>query len=252
MKAALVSLFRWTLGLVVFTVAATAVLVAAFLLPTRRLSQVIRWGCRAVLWATGVRVRVEMEEPLEGGPFLFVGNHVNIFDPFVYGGYLPRPVRGVELETHFRWPLYGLVIRKIGNVPIRQRPGRSILESYDRAAELIRQGISVVILPEGHRTLTGRLGSFTRAPFRFAKDLGLDIVPVALVGAYRIKRKGSWHIRPGTVVLRIGRPVRSHEIQHLSDAELRHLLRERVEALLSESSAEQASDSQNTRVRNLG
>jgi len=233
-KTTAISLIRWVLGLAVFAVAALTVLIAAFLLPTRHLNRVIRWGCRAVLWATGVRVQVEHETPLTGGPFLFVGNHVNIFDPFVYGGYLPRPVRGVELESHFRWPLYGAVIRRIGNVPIRQRPGRSVLESYDKAGRLIRQGISVVILPEGHRTLTGRLGSFTRAPFRFAKDLGLDVVPVALVGAYRIKRKSSWHIRPDKVVLKIGRPVRAEEIKQLSDSELRHLLRQRVEALLED------------------
>ncbi|MDZ7373293.1 MAG: 1-acyl-sn-glycerol-3-phosphate acyltransferase [candidate division KSB1 bacterium] len=227
----------WTVGLALFTVLALAVLVAALLLPLRVYDPFLKWACRTLLRVCGVRVRVEGSVQREVLPCLFLGNHVNILDPLIYGGYLPGPVRGVELASHFRWPVYGWVIRRIGNVPIEQSYGRGFHRSYRKAAEQLRRGVSVAVLPEGHRTRDGTLLPFTRAPFAFAREAQVPIVPVALVGAYEICRKGSLRISPGVVRLRIGSPMMPAEASAFDASHLRTRVREAIEKLLEEGQA---------------
>lgn len=228
----LATLWCWSFGLLTFAVLAKLVLLAAIVFPFPRYDPFLKWACRAVLRTCFVRVRVEGCPPATTLPCLFFGNHVNIFDPMIYGGYLPGPVRGVELASHFRWPLYGWVIRRIGNVPIEQAYRRGIRCSYRAALERLRDGVSIVILPEGHRTRDGRLLPFARAPFAFAREAGVPVVPVALVGAYRINRKGTLRIRPGTVILRIGRTIPPEEVGRMDAAELRERVRAEIERLL--------------------
>jgi len=222
----------WSVGLAAFVVLAFAVLAAAFVLPVRVYDPFLKWACRAILHVCFIRVRVEGEIPRQVLPCVFMGNHVNIFDPMVYAGYLPGVVRGVELESHFRWPVYGWVIRRIGNVPITQSFRRTFRGSYDAARDRLRQGISIVILPEGHRTRDGSLLRFARAPFRFAREVGVAVVPVALAGAYGVNRKGSLRIRPGTVHLRVGRVIPAEEVAALDDHRLRERVRREIEDLL--------------------
>lgn len=152
--------------------------------------------------------------------YIFMANHVNIFDVFVLYGYLPGFVRGVELDEHFEWLFYGLLIRRLGMIPISHTNARSALKSLQHAKKAIVGGTSIVILPEGGRTLTGHLSPFKRGSFLLAKEAEVDIVPVVMVGAYQIKRKGSSLIRPGNMTLRFGEPIAYQDIKDLDVREI--------------------------------
>lgn len=228
MIAVLRSLLHWLLGLT-----ALFLLFLGLLLPLPVWEPLLKLACRAIVWASGVRVRVKKQVELDAGPYLFIGNHVNIFDGFVYGGYLPGKVRGIELDDHFRWPIYGWVIKRVGNIPIRHAFSRDILESYKEAKAALEHGTSVLILPEGTRTSTGQLERFSRAPFRFAQEVPYPLVPMAISGAYDIKHKGSPMIRPGTVTLHIGTPIETEHSRSMDSRELRDHVRDLVAAVLA-------------------
>jgi 1-acyl-sn-glycerol-3-phosphate acyltransferase len=136
-------------------------------------------------------------------------NHVNILDPLVFYARYPGLVRGIEEESHFRWPLYGWMLRRVGMIPISRKDPARARESLARAAALVRKRpeFSIAILPEGTRTLDGRIGPFKRGGFHLALETGLDILPVVQTGAFRINRKGSLLIRPGRVRLAVLPPV---------------------------------------------
>jgi 1-acyl-sn-glycerol-3-phosphate acyltransferase len=141
-------------------------------------------------------------------------NHVNFFDPLVLYAGFPGMARGVEEESHFDWPVYGPTIRRLGVIPISRADTPRALASLERAAVLIRErrDFSFAVLPEGTRTLDGRLGGFKRGGFHLAVQTGLDILPVIQVGAYRVNHKGTKLIRPGRVkfVIAPAVPVASH------------------------------------------
>ncbi len=181
----------------------------------------------------GIRVRVEGREHIDPhGTYLFMSNHVNIFDSFVLNAYIPNYVRGVELDKHFRWPIWGTIIRKYGNIPITHHNTKAAIESLNIARKTLLTGTSIVILPEGHRTRDGKLRTFMKGPFHLALNTQVPIVPMAMVGAFQIKQVNSLILRPGILTFRIGQPVPYTEYKHLAVDELRDLIRQRIQELI--------------------
>jgi 1-acyl-sn-glycerol-3-phosphate acyltransferase len=196
------SFLIWLIALPLFLYACVLVWLGSFVLRGRGLENLIKAGCRVVLFACGIGVRVGGSENLvPGRQYVVMMNHVNIFDPLVFYAAFPGIARGVEEESHFRWPVYGGTISRIGMFPISRKNTSRAIESLRRAATWIRKrpDFSFAILPEGTRTREGKLGPFKRGGFLLAIETGLDILPVVQAGAYKINHKGSLLIRPGRV-----------------------------------------------------
>lgn len=188
---------------------------------------------RAGLLCFGIRVRVSGRHRLEPGrAYVFMANHVSVFDPLVLFAVLDRPARGVELEDHFSWPLWGAITRHAGTLPISHHDRVAALVTLGQAAAVVRGGTSVVILPEGHRTRTGRLLPFMRGPFRLALDAHADIVPIALCGLYERKSVHARLITPGTVRVVFGEPLSFAEFVDQSEQDLRRRVRTAIEELI--------------------
>ena len=162
-----------------------------------------------------------------------MSNHVNIFDAFVLNGYIPNFVRAVELDTHFTWPIYGAAIRRFGNIPISHKNPRQALESLKTAEQALNDGVSIIILPEGTRTLDGKLKPFKRGPFLLAKNVRFDIVPIVLQGSYHVKRKGDPLIRPGTIICRLGKIIPLAKIHQMKTEDLRPYVRQVMQEMMA-------------------
>lgn len=200
------SLLIWAIGLPVFVIACIIVWLGSYFVRGRALEFLIKSGCRTVLFVCGIRLRVRgRENVLPGRQYVVMMNHVNIFDPFVFYAAFPGLARGAEEESHFRWPVYGGTIRRIGMFPIDRKNSERAIESLRRAAVWVRErpGFSFGILPEGTRTVDGRLGAFKRGGFLMALETGLDILPMVQSGAYRVNHKGSLLIRPGRIEITV-------------------------------------------------
>jgi 1-acyl-sn-glycerol-3-phosphate acyltransferase len=196
------SLLIWAVAFPVFLAACLAVWLGTFVLRGRALEALVKGGSRAILAVCGIRVRVRGRENLAPGrSYIAMMNHVNFFDPFVFQAALPRPLRGAEEESHFRWPVYGGVLRRLDMFPIDRTNTPQAVDSLRRAAAWTRghPRFSFAIMPEGTRTRDGRLGAFKRGGFLMAIETGLDILPVVQKGAYAVNHKGTRLIRPGRV-----------------------------------------------------
>ena len=115
------------------------------------------WPARA--WRSGARRGLTPSSVC-----FFVSNHVNLFDPFVLYSAMPQFIRGLELESHFRIPVYGWLMKRFGNVPVPDVNRPSDLKRMWRLTRAaLDSGVSLVVFPEGSRTITGRVGRFTMA-----------------------------------------------------------------------------------------
>lgn len=179
--------------------------------------------------AIGTKVEVEGLENLDPETnYLFMANHVSLFDMPLLGGFLPGIVRGVEAHSHDRWPLYGWVMRRLGNVPIERESIHGSVASFRKTLLYLNNGRSMVLLPEGHRTLNGEISPFKKLPFLLAKQIDKGIVPVGLSGLYGLKQKETWIIRPTTLKICFGKVITREEIDHLSILDLREYVRNEI------------------------
>jgi 1-acyl-sn-glycerol-3-phosphate acyltransferase len=181
----------------------------------------------------GIRVDSEGAEKIHPDrTYLFMANHVSIFDGPLLEAYIPAFVRGVEARRQFRWPLYGWAVRRLGNIPIDRKNIHSSIRSIRKTEGMLKDGRSIVILPEGHRTLDGQLNPFKKLPFFLAKQAEVEIIPIGMSGLFHLKRKGSWHIRPAPIKVKFGDVVPVEKVQSLDVVQLRDYIKEKIRGLI--------------------
>jgi len=164
--------------------------------------------------------------------YLFMSNHVSMFDIPLLGGFAPGLVRGLEAQRQHRWPLYGQVMGRLGSIPIERESIHGSIKSMQKTEMAINEGVSIIILPEGHRTLDGNLKPFNKLPFYLAKKVDKELVPIGLSGLFTLKRKGSWLIQPTTIKLKIGEIIPREKIDRFSSTELRDHVKKKIQDLI--------------------
>ena len=220
------TILRWILaGGFFFSVCPLLVLLAIFVDP-RKNDAPQRWLSRNLIRLAGARVEVRRSPGFDPNSVcFFVSNHVNLFDPFVLYSVTPQFIRGLELESHFRIPVYGWLMKRFGNVPVPDVNRPSELKRMWRMTRAaLERGVSLVVFPEGSRTITGRVGPFRDGVFRMAQDSGIPITPVSIVGSFTFHRKTSWILRRSTIVVWLHDTI---ETTHYGKADVPDL-RERV------------------------
>ncbi|HSQ35237.1 MAG TPA: lysophospholipid acyltransferase family protein [Candidatus Binatia bacterium] len=208
--ATLRSILIWCVGWIWFSIGALFILLIGIFRSGAFFEAWLKGLCRSLVWICGIRVTVSGRGNFQPGrQYILMMNHVNILDGFVFYRSFPGKARGIEEESHFDWPVYGWVIRRMGQIPVSRKSGIKAMESLRRAAALIRQkkDYSFMVLPEGTRTRDGKLGSFKKGGFLLALETGLDILPMVQKGAYRINRRQSLLIHPGRVEYIIEKPI---------------------------------------------
>lgn len=201
-----------------------------------RIERISRVYTRTQVALTGSRWRAVVHPDVDPrGVYLFAQNHTNHFDHVTLYAATPHFKQGVELESHFDYPVYGWFMKARGTIPVRPGSKGQTPEILGRFQSEVEKGHSILAFPEGTRTADGRVGRFRTGTFFIARDLGIPIVPVAVTGMYDVMRKGSYLLRPGhTVTVYVEKPIptaglRDDEIPALA-AEAQRVVAARVDA----------------------
>ena len=142
---------------------------------------------RLLLWFLLIPVKVEGREHLkEGQSYVFVANHQGIFDIFLIYGYLNRNFKWMMKYQLRRLPLVGYACKCAHHIFVDKRGPSRIRKSYDEAREILREGMSLVVFPEGSRTFTCHMGFFRRGAFMLADELQLPVVPLTINGSFDV------------------------------------------------------------------
>jgi len=119
--------------------------------------------------------------------FIYMSNHQSHIDiPVLYATVPSSTLRMVAKTELFRVPLFGHAMRLGNMIEVNRADRKRAVESLRRAAQLIADGVSVWIAPEGSRSRTGALGPLKKGGFHLACDTGTPIVPVAISGTYNV------------------------------------------------------------------
>lgn len=194
----------------------------------------VPWA-KLLLKVSGIKIYVDgLKNIRNDKQYIFVTNHQSYFDILALLSLIPVPFAFVMKEELMDTPLLGEAMKRAGYIGISREDPRRAIEGMKKAELRVRQGFSLVIFPEGTRSLNGTLGEFKRGAFNLALRTRLDMVPVAIKDSFKIVKKGSLRIRKGSFSVSFLYPVETKGVSKKDIPKLVLLIRERIEKALND------------------
>ena len=147
-----------------------------------------KYWSRLAIWLCLLPVKVEGRELLDKKQsYVFVANHQGAFDIFLIYGFLNRNFIWMMKKGLRKIPLVGIACEYAHHIFVDKSGPSKIRKTYDTARETLKEGMSVVVFPEGARSFTGHMGVFRRGAFMLADELQLPVVPLTINGSFNVK-----------------------------------------------------------------
>lgn len=193
---------------------------------------VARAWARGVLLSSGVRAPVRFEGRLDPkASYVFMANHTSLFDIPVLLSTLPAQTRFLAKRSLFQIPIFGWALMLGGFVNIDRKNLGTARSSFSSAIDRLDEGVSLLVFPEGTRSLQEGMLPFKRGGFLLALKSGLPIVPVGISGSARVQRKGNFAIRPQPIRVHYGLPIEVGDYTVRDKQQLMDEVRRRIESL---------------------
>lgn len=222
------------MSLYLLLVGTPAVLLAILTRRPEFLFPIARFAIRVAFALVGIRCRVIGRENIPPGGVVFCANHQSNVDPPVVFLAVPSNVRMLYKIEFDRIPILAQAMHATRFVAIDRRNREQAARAIERAASLVRSGVSFVVYPEGTRSPTGELLPFKKGGFIMAIQAQAPMVPVVMTGAFDAMKKGSKVINPVTVSVRIGKPIETRGMTIDDRDELVARMRSAIEGLLAQ------------------
>ncbi len=225
------SLLRHYAGYTVMAVLLFFFLGTSLVVKPRRVLGPIKALARLMLRAFGFRITVHgVPRPDPDATYVYMSNHISMFDHFIGLGYIPGYLVGLETHEDKSIPVYGWAARRWGQIFVDRDNAYNSLQGYQQIKERLASGISLLLFPEGYRTRDGKLRPFKTTMFQFAIEAQATVIPVVITGMFPLCSRNSERYLAGDVGYHFGEPIPVTG----SDREARDELAEKVRAAMLE------------------
>ena len=164
------------------------------------------WGAKVFC---GVNWRIEGAENLPNGPAILLAKHQSAWETLFLPSHLPREVCFVYKRELHRIPFFGWGLALLRMIPIDRAKGKEAFEQVVQTGQKrLDEGRWPILFPEGTRIAPGKMGRFKMGGSLLASRTGAPIIPIAH-NAGEFWPKNSVTKKPGTVTVRIGKPIPS-------------------------------------------
>ncbi|MGD0582900.1 MAG: lysophospholipid acyltransferase family protein [Bacteroidales bacterium] len=130
------------------------------------------------LWKIKVEGR---EKALKSTPYIIISNHQSILDILILNCLRYR-FKWISKIENFRVPVIGWYLSMAKYITVDRGNKESKAEMMERSAESLKKGISIMIFPEGTRSLDGEIGPLKLGAFQMAMMTDKSILPVVIEG----------------------------------------------------------------------
>lgn len=169
----------------------------------------------------------------EQTPYIFMSNHLSLYDIPLLLVSLPGTVRMVAKKELFKVPLWGDAMQQSDFVSIDRENITQAVKDLDVAAEKMKQGIRLWIAPEGTRSRDGQLQAFKKGAFNLAIQTGATIIPVTIIGTDQLLPAKTLQFRLGQKVqVHLGEPIDAKQYTLRDRMKLLQRVREAIAAPL--------------------
>lgn len=193
-----------------------------------------QWS-KALIKLAGIKVKVIGKEniALNDETVIYISNHQSLFDiPLLYAN-TQKPFIIMAKKSLFQIPIFGWHLSLAGNIAIDRKDPLRSAESLFKALKKSKMNYSILLFPEGTRSLNGKLLSFKKGAFILAKRVKKPIILVIIKGTKNILPKGKIYLTKGTAELEFMPSLPIEKINNYSIDELSayiwQLMNERIE-----------------------
>ena len=150
---------------------------------------------------TGCELEVTGEENLwTSRPCIFVFNHQSKADVMILAKLIRKDMGGVAKKEVRDTPVIGKLMELAGTVFVDRANAGSAIKAMAPLIDAVKiDGKSIVIAPEGTRTLSPKLGPFKKGAFHMAIQAGVPMVPIVIHNAGDVAPKNEFLMRPAKV-----------------------------------------------------
>jgi 1-acyl-sn-glycerol-3-phosphate acyltransferase len=189
----------------------------------------------AGIWAflSGIQLEVHGKELIQKqNPYIFIFNHRSFLDAPIIPLSVPQELRMLGKKELSKIPVFSWIVGKFA-VWVDRTATESRKSSLEKLLRILKKGTSVVVAPEGTRNDTAELiMPFQKGAFRLSVETRIPILPIAIIGADKLMKRGSILLRPGKVSIYFSEPMTPPPPSESAVNEFTEKCRNRIEAML--------------------
>ncbi|CAI8906520.1 MULTISPECIES: lysophospholipid acyltransferase family protein [Bacillus] len=179
------------------------------------------WFGKKMVRVAGSTVQVNgIENVPKDKPVLVVSNHQSDMDIPVLLGYLNKPIGFVSKAEIKKFPIVPTWMELMNCVFMDRSNRRQSLQAIKDGIELLKNGHSIVIFPEGTRSKGREMGEFKAGSFHLAVKAGVAILPVTVDGTYKMFEANGNRMKPAHATVTISKPITPEQYASMDIKEL--------------------------------
>lgn len=192
----------------------------------------VQFGLRTLHRIAGAKITVNgLENIPKDEAVLFMGNHISYFDVIITYPLMRRPTGFIAKKEIKKIPILDWIMYFVRCLFLDREDPRAGLQMVLTAADYIKDGISIVIFPEGTRSKDGKLAAFKEGSFKIATKSKCSIVPFGVVGTPELFETHSPWLKPAKVSITFGKPIPTKDLDRSQQKALSSLVRGEVAKL---------------------
>lgn len=172
---------------------------------------------------------VKGQENIPKEACVFVSNHQAIFDGFLLISYLNKPTGYIAKKQIKSYPLIGWWLSKLHTVYIDRDNVREGMKAINEGVENVKKGYSMLIFPEGTRSLKSEMGEFKKGSMKLALKAKVPIVPITLDGTYKVLEVGN-QVRGHSLKMTIHKPIYLEDLSEDDKKNLSQILHDIIQS----------------------
>ncbi len=191
--------------------------------------KVITTGFRALIFLSGSKPAVYgLENIPKGVPVVFMGNHRSYYDLIISYTYLPCPTAIYSKSGLKKAPAISSWMRRINCIFLEKDDMRQNMQAILDGIDLIKNGTSLLIFPEGKRNKGAGVLDFHAGSFKLATKTGAAIVPIVQTHTREIFEKHFPWLHPQKTTLEFLPPIETKGLSREDQKNLPALTRELI------------------------
>jgi len=179
------------------------------------------WSCRVFdHFKSDINI-INPENLPESGPVVYVSNHQSYGDiPLFFYAVKNHQVSFIAKDALEKAPLFGYWVKTSRGLFLKRGDARASLQTINEGAELLKQGFSLVIFPEGTRSHCSDMADFKAGSLKLATKAKVPVVPVTINGTYRMFEETGEMTKGVHIDFMVHEPINTADLSRTELAEL--------------------------------